>query len=305
MAVKTVQAIINGQTYSLTYNSSSGKYEATISAPSTSSYNQSNHYYNVTVKATDTAGNVTTKDSTDSSLGSSLKLTVKEKVAPTIAITSPGASAKLITNTPTITFQLRDADSGVNISSLALKIDGGSAIGNAAAGMTYTAVSGGYNCTYVVQSALTDGTHTVTVNVNDNDGNTASQASVSFTVDTVAPTLNVTAPASGLITNVAAQNVVGTTSDATSSPVTVAIKLNGTDQGSVTVDSSGNFTKAITLASGSNTIIIRATDAAGKYTEVTRAVTLDTVAPTISAVTLTPNPVDAGATYIISVTVSD
>ena len=33
MAVKTVQAIINGVTTTLTYNSSTKKYEATITAP--------------------------------------------------------------------------------------------------------------------------------------------------------------------------------------------------------------------------------------------------------------------------------
>lgn len=58
MAIKTVQATINGQTYTLTFNSSTGKYEATVTAPSKSSYNQSGHYYGVTVKATDEAGNV-------------------------------------------------------------------------------------------------------------------------------------------------------------------------------------------------------------------------------------------------------
>lgn len=47
MAVKTVQTVINGQTYTLTLNSSTGKYEATITAPSKSSYNQSGHYYPV------------------------------------------------------------------------------------------------------------------------------------------------------------------------------------------------------------------------------------------------------------------
>ena len=52
MAVKTVQTVINGQTYNLTRNSSTGKYEATITAPNKSSYNQPNHYYDVTVKAT-------------------------------------------------------------------------------------------------------------------------------------------------------------------------------------------------------------------------------------------------------------
>ena len=69
MSVKTVQAIINGQTYTLTLNNDTGKYEATVTAPAKSSYNQSGHYYPVTVKATDDAGNVTTKDAVDSVLG--------------------------------------------------------------------------------------------------------------------------------------------------------------------------------------------------------------------------------------------
>lgn len=33
MAVKQVQAIINGQTYTLTLNNDTGKYETTITAP--------------------------------------------------------------------------------------------------------------------------------------------------------------------------------------------------------------------------------------------------------------------------------
>ena len=80
VSVKTVQATINGQTYTLTLNSTSGKYEATVTAPSKSSYNQSGHYYGVTVKATDVAGNITTKDAADATLGKSLRLQVKEKV---------------------------------------------------------------------------------------------------------------------------------------------------------------------------------------------------------------------------------
>lgn len=95
MSVKQVQAIVNGQTYTLTYNSNTGKYETTVTAPSRSSYSQSGHYYGITIKATDDAGNVTTKDATDSAIGSSLRLTVKEKVAPVITVTNPTASATL------------------------------------------------------------------------------------------------------------------------------------------------------------------------------------------------------------------
>lgn len=58
MSVKTVQAIVNGQTVTLTQNSSTGKWEGTITAPSKSSYNQTGHYYPVELQATDDAGNI-------------------------------------------------------------------------------------------------------------------------------------------------------------------------------------------------------------------------------------------------------
>jgi hypothetical protein len=307
MAVSMVQAVINGQTYNLTYNGTSGKWEATVTAPSITSYNvNAGHYYPVQITATDQAGNATTKDDGDATLGASLKLTVKEKLKPTITITSPSSGAKLTSASPTITFQLRDEvnGSGIKISTLALKIDGGAAIGNTATGMTCTAVAGGYDCTYAIQSALAEGSHTITIDIQDNDGNAAATSSTTFSVDTVPPTLNVSAPTAGLITNNASCTVTGSTNDATSSPVVVTIKLNGTDQGAVTV-TAGAFSKAVTLTQGSNTIIVRSTDSAGKYSEVTRTVTLDTTAPTISTVTITPNPVDGGATFTISVAVSD
>ena len=41
MSVKQVQAIVNGQTHTLTFNSNTGKYEATVTAPNKSSYSQS------------------------------------------------------------------------------------------------------------------------------------------------------------------------------------------------------------------------------------------------------------------------
>ena len=78
MAIQTVKATINGQEYDLTYSSGTGKWTATITAPNKSSYNQPNHFYDVTLKATDDAGNTVTKDSTDTTLGDSLKLYVKE-----------------------------------------------------------------------------------------------------------------------------------------------------------------------------------------------------------------------------------
>ena len=196
-----------------------------------------------------------------------------------------------------ITWKLTDADSGVNSSPIGITIDSGSKITD---GITKTAITGGYQCSYTPSTALSDGSHTVKINASDNDGNAATQVSVQFKIDTVPPTLTVSAPADKYITNNKSLIVSGTTNDATSSPVVV--KVNGT---AVTVASNGTFSTTVTLTEGSNTITVVATDSAGKSSTITRTVTLDTKAPTISAITLTPNPVDAGKTYVISVTVTD
>lgn len=303
MSVSTVKATINGQIYNLTLNDSTGKYEATITAPSTSSYNNNDgHYYPVSITATDDGGNNTTIDDTHETLGESLKLRVKEKVAPTITITAPTAGATITNNKPAITAQLRDDDSGVNTDSIILKIDTTTVEVSAIA---KNPVSGGYDISYTPTEALSDGNHNISIQVSDNDGNQCNAVTSTIKVDTVPPTLTVTTPTDGLITNTATLTISGTTNDVTSSPVTVTITLNTVDQGAVTVESSGAFNKELTLAEGSNTIVITATDSAGKASSVTRTVTLDTGAPIFHSVSIAPNPVDAGATYVITVEVTD
>jgi len=303
MAIKTVQATINGQTYTLTLNSTSGKYEATVTAPSKSSYNQSGHYYGVTVKATDVAGNITTKDAADATLGKSLRLQVKEKVAPIIAITAPTVGTYLTNNKPTITWKVTDADSGVNPETIGITIDSGTKITGDS--IAKTAITEGYQCTYTPTTALSDGSHTIKLDASDYDGNAEATSSMSFKVDTVPPVLTLSSPTDKLVTNQSACTVKGTTNDATSSPVTVTVKLNSGAAEAVTVGSDGSFNKALTLAEGTNTIIVVAKDGAGKTTTVTRTVTLNTVAPTIKSVTITPNPVDCGKTFVISVEVTN
>jgi hypothetical protein len=301
MAVKTVQVVINGQTHTLTYNATTKKYEATITAPSTSSYNQNGHYYNVKVKATDEAGNSVTKDATDTTLGSSLQLKVKEKVAPVISITAPSSSAKLTNNKPVINWTVTDADSGVNPSTIKLIIDSQTIT----TGITKTQSGKNYTCSYTPTTALSDETHTIKVSASDYDGNVATQKSVTFTVDTVPPELSVSAPVDNLVTNQSSLVVKGTTNDVTSSPVTLTIKLNGGSEQTVEVGSDGSFTKTLTLVTGENTIVITAKDGAGKTSTVTKKVVLDQTAPVIQSVTILPNPVNAGATYTISVEVTD
>ena len=291
-AIKTVIATINGTDYTLTYNSTSGAYETTVTAPTKSSYNQTDHVYGVTIKATDVAGNVATD--------TSKTLRVKEKTAPTVAFTSPTSGAGLTNNKPTFKINVTDADSGVDLNTFVLKIDSGTAI---TSGYTTTAITNGYTVTYTPTTALSDGSHTITASISDNDGNVSTTASITIKVDTVPPTLTITAPTDATFTNNASCTVTGTTNDALSSPVTVTITVGGKDVGSVTVGSDGSFSKAITLVEGANSIVITSKDALGKTTSVTRTVTLDTTIPTFTSITVSPNPVDAGATYVISVKV--
>lgn len=289
MAIKTVKVTINGSEYSLT-NSSGNTWTGTITAPGATSYNETDHEFPVTVTATNDAGTT----ASDSSYG----LRVKETVAPVITITSPTSGARVVNNKQPIVFTVIDENggSGVDISSLVVEQDGTAVT----SGIVTTAVTNGYSVTYTPTTALSDGEHTVTVNCSDNDGNAAAAKTTTYTVDTVPPTLNVTSPADGLITNNASCVVAGVTNDATSSPVTLTI--NGT---AVTVGSNGAFSKTITLVEGANTITVVATDSAGKSSTVTRNVTLNTSSIVISNISITPNPVDTGETMVVSVTVAE
>lgn len=253
------------------------------------------------MEAINTAG---TTGTADASTLDGLKLYVKETVAPVITILSPSGGAYVTNNKQPVVFTVTDeaGGSGVKLDSVVVKLDG---VAVSAGEVTHSAISNGYSFTYTPASPLGDGSRTVTIDATDNDGNAAAQKSTTFTVDTIPPTLNVTSPTEGMITSTAALTVSGTTNDATSSPVTINITLNDADQGAVTVGGDGSFSKAITLAEGANVIVVTATDSAGKTSSVTRNVTLDTSVPQIISATITPNPVDAGQTMLISVEVSE
>ena len=296
MAVKTVQAKFNGQTITLTLNSSTGKYEASVTAPNTSSFKMTGGYYPVEITATDTAGNTVTKTATDTTLGASLQLKVKETTPPVISLTAPTSGAHLGSATPAITWTVMDADSGVKESSISIKIDNGAAI---TTGITKTAVSNGYNCSYTPTS-LADGSHTIYLNASDNDGNAATQLTSTFTVDTIPPVLTVSAPADKSVTNNATCTVTGSTNDDLTTLASVTVNGN-----TVTVGNNGTFTTTVTLTAGSNTITVISTDATGKTTTVTRTVTLDQTPPSITAVSISPNPATVGQSFLISVTVTD
>ncbi len=268
MAITKVRVKINGVWSNLELNSSTGKWEGSITAPSVTSYNQTGGYWPVTVEATNSAGTVTTVDATDSTIGEALRLIVKETV---------------------------------KLSTVALKL-AGTTYKDGSARMSKTTITNGYRFTYTPQAALEDGAKALEITASDNDGNVATVVSATFTVDTIPPTLTINEPTSGLITNQSNLIVKGVTNDTTSSPVTVTI-VHGAKIYEPAVDDNGAFTQAVVLVEGTNTIKVTAMDAAGKTTEITLTVDLDTTVPTVKSVVMSPNPVNESGSVVITLEV--
>ena len=236
MSIATIKAVIDGQTYPLTL-SDDGYYVLAGTAPAESSANLPGGYYGVQIIAADEAGNETEINQEDGTWGSQLQLTAYESVKPTATITYPSSDSRINTCTPTITAQLRDNDSGIDPATLDLRINGGSKITQGAPGLTLTPVEGGYDLSYAVPTALDEGQTTISVGVSDKDGNAADPASITCTIAVTAPTLSLSSPADGLITNQARTPIIGTGSDDQLSRLNLHVYTNDHDQGPVEIDS--------------------------------------------------------------------
>ena len=311
--IVSIVAKCNGQTYDLTAPTSGSTWSKSFAAPNaTSGSNNAGQgpgvganasglgYYPVEITITDDYGNVTTVNTSTASFGDTLKLKVLEKTVPVASITSPSSGATVHTGKPIINFKLTDSGSGIKPTECYVQIDSGTAVKVTATGSGTT-----YTGSYTPSSTLADGSHTIKVYGYDYDGNKSNVASSTFTIDTVPPTLNVTAPTDGLKTNKNSVTVTGSTNDTTSNPTTIAITVNGADSGAVTVNGDGSFSKVVTLSAGTNTIKVVATDASGLTSEVTRTVYYSTAKPVVTAITLTPNPSDTGATVSLTVTIQE
>ena len=232
-----------------------------------------------------------------------------ESVKPTITITYPSADSRINTCTPTITAQLRDNDSGIDLATVDLRINGGSKITQGAPGLTLTPVEGGYDLSYAVPTALDEGQTTISIGVSDRDGNAAVPASITCTIAVTAPTISLSSPAEGLVTNQRAVQIAGITSDDQLTSVTLTVTVNGHDQGPVTVDGqTGAFALQANpshMQEGANVIKVKVVDATGLKAEITRNVTLDTIPPRIVEVIGVTDRVHVGSPFTIRVKVED
>lgn len=256
MAITKVRAQFNNSWYTLTYNSTTKRYECKLQPPYTS-FNQPGGYYNVKVEATNSAGVVAT---TDGSTKTALRLVVREEVSPVVVLLSP-VSKWVATNKPVIRFQIVDEDhgSGVNLSALSIKIDGTTYT----SGYTTTPITRGYEISMTWPVKLIDGVHTLTISGADFDKNPVTYVKV-LTVDTTPPELWYDIWPNHSVVDTATFRVRGYVSDLIALPIVV--KVTNTEGNVVHVlelDEAGNFDAELPLEICENHLTISATDDAG------------------------------------------
>lgn len=321
MTTGTVSVVFNGQTISLTYDSSTQKWVGTTTAGSKSSYGRDvapdgteteisgQQYYRASITATDTYGNTSgtiTGSISGTSVQQALCLRVKETTAPTIESLTPANGAYNTTGSQTISFDLLDDNngqsvgySGIDLTALTFTLTKQGESPSTITTYTSTAITGGYHVEYTA-SSLADGIYTIGIQIADHDGNTAT-ASASFTVDTVAPALDVTSP----VNNAQLSNRTITIAGTTDVGATVTATVNGTDVGTITVDASGNFSKSYTVSgNGSYAVVVTTEDGAGNTYSITRNISVYVATVDVSNVVIAPNPADGGATLTITATVT-
>lgn len=312
--IKEVYALINGQKFPATYNGELDQWEVNGTAPAESSWSQDDHVFPITLVAVDNAGNKVEMTKDDEVYGDELKLRVLEKTAPTATITSPTESSVIGENSVTIKVTFTDAGgSGLNQSEAVIKVNG-----SPVEGISFEPTEGDTIVATVTVDDLNDGQNKIEAYIKDNDGNVSETDEVTFVVSTAAPNLVIETPIEGVITNSSSIDFVGyaSTSLADITIVDVTIAVNGAPavsmpeaSGAVSSSSGFNvreFNYSVNLTiEGENSIVIKATDSAGKTTEITRKVVLDTQSPVITDVVLDPHIVDASGSFKITFKVTD
>jgi hypothetical protein len=143
---------------------------------------------------------------------------------------------------------------------------------------------------------LAEGVNTINVVATDLFGNETTQA-LSVKLDAQPPAVSVLAPREALVTRQQQITVSGTFQDVSDTTV----KVNGVPA----VVNGNQFTAAVPLAEGPNTLHITATDSAANTSETLRHVTLDTTPPAVTLAQPSDNLITRETNVTVSGTYSD
>lgn len=175
---------------------------------------------------------------------------------PIVAITAPTSGALLATATPSVSATFGDTGSGIDVASARLTVDGVDRTADAAvaaAALTWTPTS-----------PLAEGGHSATVAVGDLAGNSAA-ASLSFSTDSVLPTLAIVSPPPGRTVGATPPSIDVEYADLGSGLdlATVSIRVDGTPLSGCTIGAASASCQVPTLAPGEHTLVASVRDRAG------------------------------------------
>jgi len=254
--------------------------------------------HTVEVKATNNAG-----DTTGSANYATVTFTV-DTVAPSVILTALTPDP---TNDPTPTFSGTATDTPSPIASVEYQVDSGEWTPAQAVDRTFDSTSEVYTFT---TATLTDGLHTVWVRATDAAGNVSTLVSDAFTLDTTGPAVTLTA----LTPDPTANNTPtlnGIATDTYSIVTSVEYRVDDeawtaatpVDGAFDTTSESYAFATA-TLADGSHTVEVKATDAVGNNATTSDTFTVDTGVPSVILTPLSPDPT-SNTTPTLSGTATD
>ncbi len=244
--VASVQVSVDGGPAS-TYTDSAGQVSLSLTTQGA---------HRLVISATDRAGNsVTVPDPFN-----------YDTVAPSLQITSPAANSYLNSGSVNVQWTAAPATTGAPITSLQLSVDS-----NAPAALAADATS------YAL-SSLTESGHVVSLLAQDAAGNIAAQT-VSFGIDTTAPSVSIVSPASGSYVNTQQLQAVWSGSDSGSGIKDYQVSIDG--KAAVTLANAAGY-QFPGVSEGAHTVTVQAFDRAGNMAQATATVTVDVTPPTVS-----------------------
>ena len=207
-----------------------------------------------------------------------------DSIAPTVGITSPVSS---YSNTTSVSAAWSGSDAGTGLAGYQYRLDG----------LPWSLKAIG---TSVVLGDLGQGQHFFTVKAWDLANNSAT-SSINFTVDSIAPTVHITSPVEGLITNSSSMTVTWTGNDSGSGMDHYLVSTDGITFSDIAY-LNGTWTYGH-LADGVRTIYVRGIDKAGNVGGTSANITIDSIAPSLTAHTPSGNEIAVNA--VLSVTFSE
>ena len=207
--------------------------------------------HTITANTTDTDGNVG---------AATLTVTIRADDAPTVSITAP-ADGHTVTTGTSITFTGTATDTLDG--PISTQLD------------WYSSIDGSIqeNSASFSITSLSLGTHTITANVTDTDGNVGSDTRTVTILADGAPTVSISAPADGhTVTTGTSITFTGTATDTLDGPISTQLDWYSSIDGSIQENSASFSITSLSL--GTHTITANVTDTDGNVGSDTRTVTI-------------------------------